>query len=204
MDLSRNSLGDEGALALAVGGAFKGALASLNLFNNHIRTNGAEAIAAAISTSSSMPSRLVLRYNSIDMKGALALANAITSTDSVANVHVDMRSNTVTRREWQDCWEAAIKRAATSAQSPAMAVRPIEERSAPREGLFKAERSPGKPPASRASFLQDFCEEMMASENASLGQSGLKAYPSAACNRMSRNASAPKRLSAEGDGSLEC
>ena len=121
MDLSRNAIGDKGAIALAVGGAFKGTLAWLNLFNNAIGVEGAEAIAVAIGTSSSMPSRLILRYNNINIEGARALANAIASLELAARVRVDMRSNNVTRREWQDCWEAAVKQAAAPAQSPAVA-----------------------------------------------------------------------------------
>jgi len=109
LDLSRNALGAKGAKALADGGAFKGALSSLNLFNNHIGQDGAEAIAAAIAASGSMPRTLVLRYNDISVGGARALAKAITSIESAASVHVDMRSNMVTRREWHDFWEAGVK-----------------------------------------------------------------------------------------------
>ena len=113
--MSCNSLGDKGAIALARGGAFKGGLALLNLRDNRIGSDGAAAIAAAISTSGSMPNQLILRYNDINIEGAHALADAITSLESGASVHVDMRSNRVTRREWQDCLEAAIKRAAAPA-----------------------------------------------------------------------------------------
>ena len=115
LDLSRNALGAKGAKALADGGAFKGALSSLNLFNNHIGQDGAEAIAAAIAASGVVPTTLLLRYNDINIEGAHALADAITSLESGASVHVDMRSNRVTRREWQDCLEAAIKRASAPA-----------------------------------------------------------------------------------------
>lgn len=176
MDLSRNALGDKGAKALAAGGAFRGNLASLNLFYNHIGSDGAEAIAAAIAASGSMPKKLILRYNDISIRGAQALANAITSIEAVASVQVDLQSNSVTRREWRACWDAgvaAIERLRSDelvgapAQSLAMAEPSIRGCSATHEdslgtGYSEPAKSRRDVREHRLSFINDHAESQRA------------------------------------------
>ena len=94
LDLSRSSIGHEGAKALAAGVAASRSLANLNLTNNEIGDEGAKALAAGVAASGSLVT-LLLGYNQIGDDGAKALAAAVAPASHSLAIHLYLGHNKV-------------------------------------------------------------------------------------------------------------
>ena len=92
LSLAGNSIGDEGAKALAASVAASGSLVTLNLNSCGIGDEGAKALAAGVASSGSM-AHLSLRLNSIGDEGAKALAEAVSVSGSMAALDLDLEWN---------------------------------------------------------------------------------------------------------------
>ena len=74
--LSDNSLGAEGAAALAPALAANGALTSLNLSSNHLGAKGAAALAPALAANGAL-TECNLRWNRLGEEGNSSIRNAV-------------------------------------------------------------------------------------------------------------------------------
>ncbi|KAL0242759.1 hypothetical protein GEMRC1_005322 [Eukaryota sp. GEM-RC1] len=87
INLSFNSIGDEGARALAEALKVNHSVPSVDLMNNSIGDEGARALAEALKVNDSVTS-IDLEYNSIGAEGARALASALKVNASVTSINL--------------------------------------------------------------------------------------------------------------------
>ena len=87
--LSGNQIGDEGAKALAAAVAASRSLAILFLSNNEIGDEGAKPLAAGVAASSSL-AELGLSHNKIGDEGAKAIAEALLARGSMINLRLNL------------------------------------------------------------------------------------------------------------------
>ena len=85
LDLQGNSIGDEGAKAVAAAVAASGSLTHLDICDNNIGVEGAKAIAEVVAASGSL-TRLSLRLNKIGDEGAKAIAGAVAASGSLTEL----------------------------------------------------------------------------------------------------------------------
>ncbi|KAF9948443.1 hypothetical protein BGZ72_009648 [Mortierella alpina] len=91
LNLQRNSIGDDGTKALAEALKTNSTVASLNLESNKIGSDGAKALAEALKINSTVAT-LDLKVNSIGDDGAKALAKALKTNSSVATLMLSSNS----------------------------------------------------------------------------------------------------------------
>ena len=91
LDLSRNSIADEGANSLSQALRVNTSLTSLNLFSNSICAKGANSLSQALKVTTSLTS-LDLGWNSIGDEGANSLSQALTVNTSLTSVDLSKNS----------------------------------------------------------------------------------------------------------------
>ncbi|KAG0196550.1 hypothetical protein BGX28_009996, partial [Mortierella sp. GBA30] len=92
LDLSSNSIGENGAIALSEALKTNSTLTTLHLKRNSIGDNGAVALSEALNTNSTVTT-LNLSYNSIGDNGAVALSETL-KTNSTLTI-LDLRNNSI-------------------------------------------------------------------------------------------------------------
>ncbi|KAL0229657.1 hypothetical protein GEMRC1_009722 [Eukaryota sp. GEM-RC1] len=91
INLYNNSIGPEGAIAIAEALKVNSSLSTINLYNNSIGPEGAIAIAEALKVNSSV-STINLYNNSIGPEGAIAIAEALKVNSSVSTINLHSNS----------------------------------------------------------------------------------------------------------------
>ncbi|KAL0238597.1 hypothetical protein GEMRC1_013070 [Eukaryota sp. GEM-RC1] len=92
LDLQENSIGNEGAIALAEALKVNSTVTQINLVVNSIGTEGAIALADALKVNSTV-TRIDLGSNSIGTEGAIALAEALKVNSTVTRI--DLGENSI-------------------------------------------------------------------------------------------------------------
>ncbi|KAL0240076.1 hypothetical protein GEMRC1_010183 [Eukaryota sp. GEM-RC1] len=85
INLDSNSIGNEGAIAIAEALKVNSSLSTINLYSNSIGNEGAIAIAEALKVNSSL-STINLNNNSIGNEGAIAIAEALKVNSSLSTI----------------------------------------------------------------------------------------------------------------------
>ncbi|KAL0238188.1 hypothetical protein GEMRC1_012661 [Eukaryota sp. GEM-RC1] len=89
--LDNNSIGNEGAIAIAEALKVNSSVSTINLYNNSIGPEGAIAIAESLKVNSSV-SEIYLWDNSIGNEGAIAIAEALKVNSSVSTINLQNNS----------------------------------------------------------------------------------------------------------------
>ncbi|KAL0245000.1 hypothetical protein GEMRC1_009080 [Eukaryota sp. GEM-RC1] len=94
IDLRNNSIGPEGAIAIAEALKVNSSVSRIYLHNNSIGPEGAIAIAEALKLNSSV-SDIYLHNNSIGPEGAIAIAEALKVNSSVSVTRINLSNNSI-------------------------------------------------------------------------------------------------------------